>query len=254
MASLGNLFAQAQSSVLSGTNLILVSPQRNIGALPSYKNIATEQGFLFDVYGEDTAGLQSDITDHFIENNSSIQDHIALKPEIITVSGFISELNNIAPDLGTVTAAIAARLPALAPFRPELTVAALRAYNTALQAIQTAKTVINEFDKFLTTGQNAQQKAFDHFYSQWLSRTLFYVQTPWLIFDNMAIQSLNAVQDDTSNTITNFEITFKKVRFAAPLISSNAQTTMGRNATAKETVYAGAQTNGVKVPLEKAVV
>lgn len=49
-------------------------------------------GFLFDIPGDEWVQLTSDITDHYVENNTSIQDQIALQPEQITVKGFVAEL------------------------------------------------------------------------------------------------------------------------------------------------------------------
>jgi len=57
------------------------------------------------------------------------------------------------------------------------------------------------------------------FYGYWQSRTLFTVQTPWAIFQDMAIQNLRAIQDDSTRMITDFEITFKMLRFAAAAVA-----------------------------------
>lgn len=51
-------------------------------------------GFLFDIIGDESISLESDITDNFLENNTAIQDQIALRPEIITVHGLVAELTN----------------------------------------------------------------------------------------------------------------------------------------------------------------
>ena len=40
-------------------------------------------GFIFDIYGDETVNLTAEITDHTIEDNSQIQDHITLKPKKI---------------------------------------------------------------------------------------------------------------------------------------------------------------------------
>ena len=51
-------------------------------------------GFLFDIVGDESISLESDITDNFVENNMAIQDQIALRPEIVTVHGLVAELTN----------------------------------------------------------------------------------------------------------------------------------------------------------------
>src|ERR1035437_4411399 len=56
-------------------------------------------GFVFDYEGEDRLSLESEISDHYAEDNSSIQDHIALRPYKVTLRGFVSEL--LLPGVGT---------------------------------------------------------------------------------------------------------------------------------------------------------
>ena len=43
-------------------------------------------GFLFDVAEDDEFSLQSEITDHYVEDNSAMQDNWAIRPEEITLT------------------------------------------------------------------------------------------------------------------------------------------------------------------------
>jgi hypothetical protein len=52
---------------------------------------------------------------------------------------------------------------------------------------------------------------------------LFTVDTPWGFFTDMAIKSLTATQDATTRVITDFAITFKKMRFAQTVAISSGQ-------------------------------
>lgn len=54
-------------------------------------------GFLFDIRQEETIELNSDITDHYVEDNTAIQDQVALKPEMITLRGLVAELSTHSP-------------------------------------------------------------------------------------------------------------------------------------------------------------
>ncbi len=63
-----------------------------------------------------------------------------------------------------------------------------------------------------TRAQSKEHIAFQQFYGYWRDRTLFTVQTPWAVFQNMAIKSLRAVQDAETRVITDFEVTFKMIR------------------------------------------
>jgi hypothetical protein len=213
----------------------MVSPQGNTGyRAQNDTSNKLEDSILFHYESENTATLTSDITDHIVEDNSVINDHIGLRPEIITVGGFIGELNDVVPPEAAVLRTAKEKLINLSIYTPELTLDALRLYNVADRAYRTAinakdnitKTIdslsdggaFNEVDSngLTTTGkiQNKQQIAFQKFYTYWRDRKLFTIQTPWAIFKNMAIQSLRVSQGEQTDVISDFEITFKLLRFA----------------------------------------
>lgn len=221
-------------------NILLVNPQINAGIKP---NNSSDPKFLFNFEGENRVTLTSDITDHFVEDNTAIQDQIALRPEIVTTMGYIGELNDIAPDILEPAKEAADKLILLAPYTPELTTAALIAYNQAKQAYDTAalvaKAAVSAWDTINSrrsspiagdsnlTGdgkavQTEQQRAFTRFFAYWQNRQLFQVQTPWAIFTDMAIQTLNATQDEDTKVISGFEITFKKIKFVRTLFQDQA--------------------------------
>jgi hypothetical protein len=235
------------------SNLILVSPQSVVGYQPqnppsSLGQPSTAQqppAFLFNYEGEQSVTIESDITDHFVENNTAIQDQIALRPEIVTTHGFIGELTNIAPPALAAVKAIADKLVVVGAFTPVLSATALLAYAQAFQAYQVAinarDAAVSAFSSLTNTGngqsvvgsnglvtqpnQNKQQIAFQQFYGYWRNRTLFTVQTPWAVFLNMAIRSLRAIQGEDTRVITDFEISFKMIRTAqtvtVPIIRQN---------------------------------
>lgn len=233
------------------SNLILVSPQSAQGYQP--QNAPNASGtpstspqppsLLFIYEGEQSVQVQSDITDHYIEDNTAIQDQIALKPERITTHGFIGELNDIAPPALRALQTAAEKLTVIDAYVPALSETALIAYSEAFFLYQIGANVSNaavsawasinstgqenvigstglESGVFnpatgtVSNNQTKQQVAFQQFYGYWRARTLFTVQTPWAVFQNMAIESLRAVQDETTRVITDFEITFKMIRTA----------------------------------------
>lgn len=247
MAGVGTLPALT-TGVTSLSGLLLVSPNINGGYQPQ-NNIQTQlplpaaissnlgaqpqvPQFVFNYEGEQTVSLESDITDHFIENNSAIQDQISLKPEIITTHGFIAELNDLVPPSLAVLQAAASKLTVLGAYTPALSLTALNAlnealflYNTAQNAVNTGVAAVASLTGNGSTNQTKQQAAFTQFYGYWLQRYLFTVQTPWAVFQNMAIQRLRAIQDAETRMITDFEITFKKMRFAQSSTQVQSSTT-----------------------------
>lgn len=230
------------------SNLVLVTPQQAIGYQPQNTfstNTNTKQtlpSLLFHYEGEQTVTIQSDITDHYIEDNTAIQDQISLKPEIITTHGFIGELNDVAP-YGLQTAQyVANKLTTIGSYTPGLSATALLAYNEAFQLYQVAANAVNSAvstwgsisgtngesvvgnNGFQLLGnQNKQQVAFQQFYGYWKQRVLFTVQTPWAVFQNMAIMSVRAVQDSETAFISDFEVQFKRIRLATTASVSQTQ-------------------------------
>ena len=239
------------ASLSSLSNLLLVTP-KNIGYQPQslvvdvpYKapEAPKEQppSFLFDYEGEQSISLESDITDHYIEDNSVVNDHIALKPETITTQGFIGEVNDIAPLGLQIVQEMANRLTLVDAYTPVLSVSALLAYNQAILAYQTAAQIVaNAKSSIQAIGynvlgigdgpQNRQQEYFNLFYNYWKNRTLFTIQTPWKKFPNVAIRSLRVVQDADTNVITTFEVSFKVIRFAKTVTSTNLSVAAARRA------------------------
>ena len=245
---LSNIANVAQA--LSG--LVLVSPQKTIGYQPQlapsvllntfpYGGQSQPSALLFHYEGENTALLRSDITDEFIETNSAVNDMIALPPEEITVRGYIGELNNVAPIGNAVISQLKNNLTAISGYEPKLTQQALNAYNTAFflyqvaasavsSAVQTwssltgsgGESVINGNGLQSQKNQSAQQAMFQQFYGYWRQRQLFTVQTPWAVFQDMAIKTLRAVQEEDTNEISSFEVTFKLMRFAQAVTTQNA--------------------------------
>lgn len=236
MPNLSSL-AAGTTAVTALSNLIVASPQATIGYQPqNVPGAATAQlppPLLFHYEGEQTALLESDITDHYIEDNTAIQDNIALRPEVITTHGFIGELTDTPPTGTGVIQTLADKLTALSAYTPQLTLTALIAYNEAFQLYQVAanalnsgvsivnslsgqggESVINGQGITLQANQNKQQAMFQQFYGYWRNRTPFTVQTPWAVFQNMYIKSFRAIQDASTNVITDFEVSFKLIRTA----------------------------------------
>ena len=78
-------------------------------------------------------------------------------------------------------------------------------------------------------GTSAQELALGFFYQMWRGRQLCSVETAWGVMTNMAILSCRPEQPEESREITNFTVTFKKVRFAGAATVNLGQLA-GRNA------------------------
>lgn len=278
MANLSALTPLATSATAL-SNLILVSPQTTIGYQPQGTPNADgtsaqrPKPLLFHYEGEQTVAIESDITDHYIEDNTAIADQISLKPELITTHGFIGELNDVATGALALAQTLANKLVAISAYTPAISQTALIAYTQAFQAYQIATNIENaavqsweSLNNAAGTGlgggaqteigsgnftlssinstQTKQQVAFQQFYAYWRNRILFTVQTPWAVFQNMAIKNLRAIQSAETNMITDFEVTFKMIRTANTTENPNTTSSFQErlNAQASGEVDHGTQT------------
>lgn len=201
-------------------NNVVVSPQSVI------QNDTA--GFVFNIVGDEDAQFQSDITDHFVEDNTAVQDHIAVRPERYTLKGFVGELSNMPPFSLGVIADLIPRLSILESFLPTFTTQAKQVYNALSQvqalvgnAIKQPATIYGLFTQ-KNTNVTQQQNAYNFFRQSWFTRQLMTIQTPYRVYTNMAIENVRVTQRDESNMVSDFSITFKEIRtvksYASPSV------------------------------------
>ena len=199
------------------------TPQ-NVGITAIYNG--KKEGFLFDLKEDYRLSLNSDITDHYVENNRAIQDHIALKPITIEVSGKVSEVNLNTPydeqeALDSAKKALNAidsyynRLGSLPQFAPNIINQARDITNTAKGVYDTYKT----FSSFVKKASGEQQqtrqsKIVSRFRDYWANRTKFVIVTPFCVLENMYILDFSANQPKNTKYVTEIKIKFKQIREA----------------------------------------
>jgi len=205
------------------------------------------EGFLFDVPLSDNVAMSAQITDHFTEDNSAIQDHIAIDPLKITLTGKIAELVHDNYAAIAFASAVIERLTPLDVFTPQQALEAQKAIAVADQAASAVKSAKNALTDLYGVfsgdpAKNSQQKAFEYFEKAFLGRSLLSVQTPWKTYQNMAIESWSADQDDTNIFETTFTLTFKQMRFVGT--QTNAGVLNGRIEQQKEPLKDSGAQNG----------
>lgn len=210
------------------------------GITSGYDNKA----FVFDLKKEYKMTLSSDITDHYVEDNVAIQDHIGLKPIILDVVGCISEINLIdtksdikkESENGIFNSldSYLNRMGSLTSFAPNIVNQALDIYNSAKFAYATVNKLIN-------TGKNSSGSGLDYteaynedvikqtkqfewiswFKTQWEKRASFSIVTPYEVLTDMYIMELSASQPENTRYVTNLTIRFKQIRKAVIVDSPN---------------------------------
>ena len=196
------------------TNKFVVSPILNLGIA----------GFVFDIPKETRIDLKSESTDHFAEDNSSIQDHIAIRPNIITTGGFIGELKYEQDDPKSPITELAEKLVTINSYIPVLTNAA-QSLRTGIQTAQAEKlsletlgaatnSAVDIFSAYQTLNppDTEQAKAFNFFRAIRDARQLVAIDTPWGFFNNLVVDTITAIQPQESKSITDFNITLKEFR------------------------------------------
>lgn len=236
--------------------------------------------FVFDVKKEYKLNLSSDITDHYVEDNVAIQDHIGLKPIILEVTGCIGEVdlasrttknkskneNKIANEIGVNNAkgnvfnsvdAYLGRMGSLSSFTPNINNQALDIYNTAKFGYATVSKIINldkqdkiksgfdyteDYDE-KTIKTTKQFSYIDWFKTQWWNRASFTIVTPYGVLTDMYIMDLSASQPENTRYVTNLNIKFKQIR-KARIITKGAKVSQTRETQGAKTFDLGS----VEVP------
>lgn len=226
--SSGNLLEQSAQVVsdfktlLNGAAVTVLQPKGAQGLA----------GWVFDIPTGETVDLESDITDHYTEDNSFVNDHIVNKPIRIMMSGLIGELVYRVPSgwLGSLRQ-ISGRLAQLSALGGNYTPGFVQTAQGILGKAQAAANLINQY---LNQAQNAaraiaslfgpqmtaQQKAFNQLSALWKAKTIFTVTTPWAYHPSMAIASMGFRQDQDSNDYSTITITLKEWRSASTKLTT----------------------------------
>ena len=175
-------------------------------------------GFVFDVMGDEDATFDADITDHYVEDNYSIQDHIALKPPRFTLSGYIGELGDIFQNSFLDILTTVQSMSSIGEYELPFASQATQVYGKLAGIASQIGTVMNQASNAYqviagaSTATSKQQIAYSYFLNLYMDRTLCQVQTPWATWQNMAIENIRIVQKADNNMVSEFSITFKQIR------------------------------------------
>lgn len=198
-------------------------------------------GFKFNCPQSEQVTMQSDITDHYIDINRPVQDHIALRPVTLTLTGLQGEYFYSVNKIEDLLAKVVPTLSLVKQFLPKLTAATEQikfGSKNLNQNLQGAAAYAASFDKSLNfndkfqvawdtfNGENlfkdfqdifklksSQTRAFLFFQAMWKSRTRFTVETTWRRYDNMAITDVIPLRDQNAD-ITEFTVKFKQIKYA----------------------------------------
>lgn len=219
------------------------------------KNAKGIGGFLFDYEGETNVTYQAEITDHWIETNDPVQDHIAQKPVRLMLRGFIGELvlkqpaglvgalATLQSKLTTVPAYIGKYTPGTIALLQRGVTTAQNTVNTIDQGLQRVKNIVGLFPG-AAPQKSKQQQAFSQLTALYLSRQVFTVQTPYTSFDSMVIETLTFIQPEETKYWSDISVTMKQLRFVDTQVSSTKAAFGGRAAKQREAQVSQGNTKG----------
>lgn len=204
--------------------------------------VAQIGAFAFSYQGQAEADLSNEITDHWVESNTTVQDQIGVKSNVIILSGYVSELTlqaSIAAQINAVIGTVENGLTQVDAYLGTYTPGTTDAILTAITQVQNVVTQIEQaasraaqIASFFQAGpaMNKQQAAFAELSSLRAARILFTVYTPFQVFFNMAIMDLRAVQSEKTNTMSNFTVTMKQIQLSEEISTSYYASIYGGNA------------------------
>jgi hypothetical protein len=191
-------------------------------------------GFAFDFYTDDEIELDIDVTDHWAEDNSSIQDHAAISPVRGTLSGFVGEyvIPNPNSGIGGALRQLEQKMATVAAYAGKYTPGTVQAIAGKVSgSISTAQNYLNEISQYAQQAQNIlnvfkpagatrQQNALAILLSAALSRQTFTLMLPWCQIQSVMITNIRANQSGDTTDKSEFSVSVKQIR-TAPIISSS---------------------------------
>lgn len=200
-------------------------------ALVSPKSALGVSGWEFDIPQSENVRLTADITDHYTESNTFLNDHIVRQPIRVTLSGLKGELVYRRPggfpgDLQELTNRLEIVDAYLGDFTPGMLQSIQRGISRAQSAVSTLNQTLNKTQNMLSAlsgegpEETLQEKAYRELKALFRSNQLVTVQTPWEFFDNMIIESLSFTQGGETTQKSEIQIILKEMRFADIEINS----------------------------------
>ena len=223
-----------QTTVLTGSISVTEKPSSAVSAtdVNAPSNMIS---VYFDVLQEHSVSIQNQITDNYIENNTSIQDHIAQNPLIVSLHGLSGEVVYSAPrkaldwlyektntfiqerfnsgnpmaNTNLLTDKLTI-IPALLPSVDNVTQTAKNTIQYVEASVERYKKIIdvqNYTNKFRET---RLRQIYNDLAQLRANNTLLIVETPYQAFDNMVIQSVTLTQGN-ENFVTDISMTLKQI-------------------------------------------
>lgn len=198
-------------------------------------------GFKFHIQEQERIEFDSEITTHYVEDNRPVQDHIALRPVMITVKGLQGEYFHSVNPIEDTLALVTPTMSLVKQFVPKVSnfvkqQKSKKIVDSAGKAVKTSDggyaltgsitntttTNFNAVDLFsifqdLYKLTSAQARAYYFFKALYKSKALFSVETSWERYDNMVLKSMIPMRDNSLD-ISDYTLTFQQINFVQSMV------------------------------------
>lgn len=233
------------------------------------------EGFSFHIVDREQVEMECDVTDHYIDTNRPVQDHIAWKPVKLTLIGRVGEyFNNVADNKGHSVAyyQVMGNINAYLPKNPQFDM--VRKVKSEISRLTIGNDVVNRITNTLTSNtygillgmlkqlkfdlitpfeeqvkleKAKQTNAFLQLQGLWQAGLPLTVKTSWRTYEDMIITSVKPLRDGSAD-ITEFSVTLKQLSLTQSLTMSS-KTAKERTANQKAETVNNGKTTGINVPL-----
>ncbi len=220
-------------------------------------------GFVFDFLGEVNVSMEADITDHYAEDNTATQDHVANRPIEVTMRGFVSEL--ALPKPQGVVGALASAQSALAQVDAYLGKYTPGVTQTLARAVTKVQSTVNTINQTLAKAQNIislfpgappaatrQAKAYSQLFAAMAQKLPMTIETPYRMLRNMIIKRITFVQPEDTKSWSDISVTLKQINFVETATVADNGTFAGRLAQQAQAPTNKGVVPGAKVPTSAA--
>jgi hypothetical protein len=207
---------EATEDLNSALSQYVISPVMNLGIA----------GINLDIYEEHSLEYSAEITDHYLENNSTVQDHISIKPLKIMLKGKVGELVYRNEEKESQLQNYAEKLTIINSYLPILTNGAKQLqsrvssvngsgtgtdfYKSLAQNSIGGGVDLYQMYKQLNTPKTKQAQVANFLTALFQSKQIISLETPWRFFPKMSIETLSISQTDTKSE-SYFSIVLKQI-------------------------------------------
>lgn len=244
--SIATIVPQAQAAIASANIVknILAGLVPSASGLDAITLLAKDiGGFEFDYIGEERVEGGAEITTHYTEDNTFMQDHRSIKPTVIVMRGFTAETifnrRSIVGSILSLTSALATVQPYIGKYSPGT------AAKMAATVTQTDQ-IINQLAQISGIGGSILKlaglnlttrirQAYDKLDALRNSGTPFAVVTPWATFGDlpsnghgpMMIENLVMVSPDETRGLADIVVRLVEIRTAPSLFPTTQDNARG---------------------------